>query len=235
MRPSSERTLCSHCPFIIRWHWYRGDDKSIDPLEQGRQKQVVGLIRTMFLKRFESSVRAFELSCDRLLKKLLAFLQVHSETDAEKGRFERWKRQHAEILGYAAHRQNEIWGDEGDEEPDEDILPQEFLDAVERLDRKDYDVVEMMQETYLDLENLVKFLDEARKFKPQHDDKLKKLIRLLKSKELDGQKVIIFTEFADTARYLLHELNAAGIEGVAEVDSASKMNRATSFAVCPIL
>jgi predicted helicase len=64
--------------------WYTGPDTSIDPFEQNRQKQVVGLIRTNFLKRLESSVAAFELSCERLLKKLLAFLEVHSETAAEK-------------------------------------------------------------------------------------------------------------------------------------------------------
>src|SRR5207247_646095 len=81
--------------------YYRGDDDTIDPLEQGRQAQVVGLIRTMFLKRFESSVWAFEQSCDRLLDKLLAFVQMHSETDAEVRRLERWKLQNAGILGYA--------------------------------------------------------------------------------------------------------------------------------------
>ena len=77
-----------------------------------------------------------------------------------------------------------------------------MLDAVERLDREEYDVEEMMSETFLDLDQIVHFLDEARKFEPKHDDKLQKLIRLLKSKELAGQKVLIFTEFADTARYL---------------------------------
>jgi len=71
--------------------WYKGDDDTIDPFEENRQRQVVGLIRTLFLKRFESSVCAFELSCDRLMKKLLAFLEVHSETDAEKKRLARWK------------------------------------------------------------------------------------------------------------------------------------------------
>jgi superfamily II DNA/RNA helicase len=84
----------------------------------------------------------------------------------------------------------------------------------------------MIQETYLDLENLVRFLDEARKFKPSHDDKLQKLIRLLKSKELVDQKVLIFTEFADTARYLFAQLRAAGIVGAAQIDSGSKANRA---------
>ena len=47
----------------------------------------------------------------------------------------------------------------------------------------------MMQETFLDLDQIVNFLEEARKFEPSHDDKLKKLIRLLNSKELEKQKV----------------------------------------------
>ena len=73
-------------PMYYPLHWYKGPDKDIDPFEQNRQHQVVGLIRTNFLKRFESSVVAFELSCDRLLKKLLAFIEVHSETAGEKSR-----------------------------------------------------------------------------------------------------------------------------------------------------
>ena len=174
------------------------------------------------LSVFESSVAAFELSCDRLLQKLLAFLEVHSESDAEKKRFERWKAQNAGVLGYAVQRQLELWGEEDKEADDEDIVPQEMLDAVERLDRAEYDVTEMMFETFLDLDQIVKFLDEARKFEPRHDDKLQKLIRLLRSKALVDQKILIFTEFADTARYLRQHLDEAGIEGVEQVDSATK-------------
>ena len=213
-------------PMYYPLHWYTGPDKDIDPFEENRQKQVVGLIRTNFLKRFESSVAAFELSCDRLLKKLLAFLEVHSESGAEKNRLDRWKAQKAEVLGYAVERQFELWGEEGEEGDDEDVVPQEMLDAVERLDRAEYDVKEMMSETLLDLDQIVDFLDEARKFEPRHDDKLQKLIRLLKSKALVDQKILIFTEFADTARYLKRRLDEAGIDGVEQVDSATKKNRA---------
>jgi hypothetical protein len=215
-------------PIYYPLAYYKGDDKSIDPFEENRQKQVVGLIRTGFLKRFESSVAAFELSCDRLMRKLLAFLEVHSESDAEKRRLDRWKHQNAELLNYVAHRQFELWKDaeDEDEDEDEDIVPQEFLEAVTKLSRDEYEVVEIMQETFLDLDQIVSFLEEAKKFQPRHDDKLKKLIRLLKSKELEGQKVLIFTEFADTARYLFQQLSEAGIKGVAQVDSATKTNRA---------
>lgn len=213
-------------PIYYPLAYYKGDDKSIDPWDENRQKQVVGLIRTNFLKRFESSVAAFELSCDRLMRKLLAFLEVHSETEPEKKRLERWKHQNAEVLNYVAHRQFDLWGDNDTEETDEDIVPEELLEAVTRLSREEYEVVEMIQETFLDLDQIVTFLEEAKKFKPSHDDKLKKLIRLLKSKDLEGQKVLIFTEFADTARYLFQQLTEAEIEGVAQVDSATKGNRA---------
>ncbi|MGH8587848.1 MAG: hypothetical protein ACREXX_00480, partial [Gammaproteobacteria bacterium] len=128
-------------------YWQKGpsgaseEDRQQRAFEENRQKQVVGLIRTNFLKRFESSVAAFELSCERLLKKLLAFLEVHSETDAEKKRLERWKTQNAEVLGYAAQRHLDFWSEDGDDSDDDDIVPQEMLEAVERLDRKEFDVV----------------------------------------------------------------------------------------------
>lgn len=214
-------------PLYYPLYWYIGSDSKIDPMEEGRQKQVVGLIRTMFLKRFESSICSFEFSCERLLKKLLAFLEIHSETDAEINRLERWKAQHEDILGFVSERQLGLFGDSLDEaEMEEDFLPQELLDSIEKLDRNEYNVSEMIQETYLDLDNLIRFLSEIRKFEPKHDDKLKKLIRLLKSKELIGQKVLIFTEFADTARYLFGQLKTAGIEGVEQIDSVTKTNRA---------
>jgi hypothetical protein len=213
-------------PMYYPLAWYKGPDKNIDPFEENRQRQVVGLIRTNFLKRFESSVAAFELSCDRLLQKLLAFLEIHSETAAEKKRLELWKVDNAEILGYARKRQLELWAEDGDETEDEDIVPQEMLEDVEHLDRSEYDVSAMIAETFRDLDQMVHFLGEARKFEPRHDDKLQKLIRLLKSKELLDQKVLIFSEFADTARYLKRELDNANIDGVAQVDSATKANRA---------
>jgi hypothetical protein len=213
-------------PIYYPLAYYKGDDKSIDPFEENRQKQVVGLIRTGFLKRFESSVAAFELSCDRLMRKLLAFVEVHSETDAEKKRLERWKHQHSDVLNYVLHRQFELWNDGEDEDEEEDIIPQEFLESVTKLSRDDYEVVEMIQETFLDLDQIASFLEEAKKFEPRHDDKLKKLIRLLNSKELESQKILIFTEFADTARYLFQQLKGAGIQGLAQVDSATKTNRA---------
>src|SRR5262249_17224606 len=154
----------------------------------------------------------FELSCDRLLQKLLAFVEIHSETVTEKKRLDIWKLDNAEILGYARKRQLELWAEDGEESEDEDIIPQEMLEGVEQLDRGEYDVSSMIGETFRDLDQIIHFLGEARKFEPKHDDKLQKLIRLLKSKEVADQKVLIFTEYADTARYLKRELDKADID-----------------------
>ena len=206
--------------------YYIGPDATIDPVEENRQRQLVGLIRTQFLKRFESSVWAFEQSCNRLLKKLLAFVQVHTTTEAAKKRLDRWMLQNAAVLDYVQHRQLELWGDTDEDEGDEDIIPEELLAQVKPLDGKEYAVDQILDETYLDLDQIIRFIIETRKFQPKHDDKLQKLIRLLKSKELDGQKVLIFTEFADTARYLYTHLDAAGIDHLDQVDSGSKKNRA---------
>ena len=52
-------------PMYYPLHWYRGPDTDIDPLEEGRQKQVVGLIRTNFLRTAPAQVRAGQIvGCD---------------------------------------------------------------------------------------------------------------------------------------------------------------------------
>ena len=48
----------------------------------------------------------------------------------------------------------------------------------------------------------------------------------MRSKEINDEKVLIFTEFADTARYLKNQLSDSGLKNVEQVDSASKNNRA---------
>ncbi len=214
-------------PIYYPLAYYTGPDDGIDPLEEGRQKQVVGLIRTQFLKRFESSVYAFERSLDRLMRKLLAFIEAHADTEADERRLDRWKRQHAEVIGYHPHLQLGLFAaDDEEEQGEEDVVPPELLEAVTQLDPDEYKVDEIVDEVYLDLDEITRFLDETRKFKPAEDDKLKKLKRLLKTKNVEGRKVLIFTEFADTARYLESQLNEAGFDGVEQLDGGSSKNRA---------
>jgi superfamily II DNA or RNA helicase len=206
--------------------YYNGQDKSIDPLKQGRQKEVVSLIRIQFLKRFESSTRAFELSCAALMLKLLAWLVKHCETHHEKHQLEWWKNKYSDLIGYCRDRQLELFGGELDEEADEDIVSPEMLEAVEELPREEYRVGDMIDETITDLVTLADFLQELRKFEVKNDDKLNALVKLLKTDPvLKKHKVLIFTEFMATARYLRQQLANLGLEGVDEVDSASDRDR----------
>jgi len=205
--------------------YYKGSDSSINPLEEGRQREVVGLIRTQFLKRFESSAQSFDMSCQALLLKLLAWVTKHSQTEAEKQRLDRWTRQHKEVIDYVREKQSEFREVEG-EWDEEDVIPEELLESIEALNRNEFKVEEILAETFLDLDQLAEFLDELKKFKPSHDDKLKALIKLLKTDPvLKKHKVLIFTEFMDTARYLKQQLINASITGIDEVDSQVNRDR----------
>ena len=208
---------------------YTGPDGNINPFEENRQRQVVGLIRTLFLKRFESSAYGFQKSLDLLMRKLLAFVEVHSETDAERDRYEVWKRQHAEVIGFRPERQLhlDLDGDEaGQEDAEEDVIPPELLEAVTDLSREEYNVPAILKETFADLDEIVRFIDVVRRLTPAQDDKLKKLVRVLRTRDLASRKVLVFTEFADTARYVESHLREAGIDGVARIDGGSTVNRA---------
>jgi superfamily II DNA or RNA helicase len=206
--------------------FYKGPDTSIDPFSQGRQKEVVALIRIQFLKRFESSARAFELSCATLFQKLLAFATKHSKTKTEVSRLERWKAQHNELLEYVKNLLHAYFGNETEAEADEDIITDEMLENVEELSRDEYGIEEILAETFLDMDQLVEFLLELKKFKPSQDDKLRALIGLLKSDPvLKKHKVMIFSEYMATARYLRNELEKAKIKDIDEVDSAVERNR----------
>lgn len=206
--------------------YYKGPADTIDSMVENRQKQVVGLIRTQFLKRFESSAYAFALSCDRLLLKLLAWVTRHSESEHEKSVLDRWKWQHSEIIGYVYEHQDGLFKLHKGEELEEDLVTDEMLDDVEYLPHDQYKIDEILSDTYLDLNQICEFLEELKKFKPKHDDKLKALTKLLKTDPvLKKHKILIFTEFAETARYLASQLKEEGIEGVDQIDSATKGDR----------
>jgi superfamily II DNA or RNA helicase len=204
--------------------FYKGADTSINPLEQGRQSQIVTLIRTQFLKRFESSAHAFEASCHALMMKVLTWVTKHAQTAGERRNLERWMARHGDLIGYVDQRQKTLFTQEEDE--DEDLISEEMLEDVEELNRAEYDVEAILGECYNDLDQLVEFLNELKNFEPKHDDKLKALIKLLKTDAVLRQhKVLIFSEYAATARYLKSQLEEAGIAGVDEVDSGIKRDR----------
>jgi SNF2 family DNA or RNA helicase len=190
-------------------------EREADAFEMGRQKQVVGLIRTLLLKRFESSAKAFEASSEDLLLKLLYFVELHNPRTAQ-----RWKDQHENLLErIRVHHHARGIRDLEDEELEEDLIPDAFKKKIEELDRREFNVAAMVMDTLLDMNQLAEFLNELKDFDPATDDKLQTLIELLNTDPvLKEHKVLIFTEYQDTARYLARHLQAAGIGPLVQVD-----------------
>lgn len=214
--------LAVYYPLAPQYLLRNEGDSEYASFDSGRQKQVVTLIRTQFLKRFESSARAFESSCYRLFKKLYAWVTVHTESDHDLRRLERWKLKHADLIKYVHEHQTELWSNETEEDQVEEFLNEDILNSVDQLDPEKFKIADILDDTYDDLDQLAEFLKEVAKVKPERDDKLKALLKLLKSDPLlKQQKVIVFTEFADTARYLEQELTKAGIEGICRIDGSS--------------
>lgn len=211
-------------PIYYPYAFYNGSDVNVIPaLEKGRRHQVVSLIRTLFLKRFESSVEAFKASCWNLMTKLLAWLEMNAETEYEKNLVFRWKKRNAKLINLT--EQQDLF-DLSEAEEHEDFISPDMLEKVEKLNRDDFEIDKIIAETLLDLDQLADFLKELELFKPSQDKKLRALINLLKKDPiLSKHKVIIFTEFMDTARYLEQQLKKEGIEGVAELDSGYKGDR----------
>jgi superfamily II DNA or RNA helicase len=198
---------------------YRRSDDDIDPFAEGRQSQIVGLIRTLLLKRFESSAISFRSSCEDLLLKLLYFVQLHNPKTAK-----RWQAQHEDLLvNIEQHLRARGRLSVDEEELEEDVIPEEYKKKIDKLDDNEYNTAEMVMDTMLDMNVLAKFLYELLDYTPAHDDKIQTLIQLLRENEvLRKNKVLIFTEYKDTARYIADQLTQAGIEPLEEIDSQSK-------------
>jgi superfamily II DNA/RNA helicase len=163
--------------------------------------------------------------------KLLAFLDKNIDTkkQVEVNRFNKWKLQNEELLNHVRARRAEL-GVQDEDDAEESELEEEFAEDFEPLDREKYRIDEIFDESYSDLEEVVDFLEELKTFDASHDNKLQSLIKLLKSDSvLKKHKVLIFSEFMTTARYLRRELDNAGVKGVEEIDSASKIDRGVAI------
>ena len=78
-------------------------------------------------------------------------------------------------------------------------------------------------------------LDELKDFDPAQDDKLQKLINLLKTDPmLRKHKVLIFTEYQSTARYLAEQLHKAGIGPWCKWTASATMPAQASTLLRPI-
>ena len=100
-----------------------------------------------------------------MLVKLLTFARSIAKP-RPKNRLERWRLRNRELIGYVHGRQLELFGDEADEEADEDVISEEMLEDVIELDPDEYNISEMLTETFSDLDQLALFLNEMASSSP---------------------------------------------------------------------
>ena len=163
-----------------------------------RERFLIGMIRTNFLKRLESSAKSLTLTLERTVKKIDDLME----------RIDRFKAQQHPPNGVSA----EVPPDEDEDEDDDEFFVNRARNPY-HLGQLDLD---RWQQNLL-LDRAV--LDAARRqvavVTPQRDGKLKEIRQVIRQKALnptvdrDGRpnrKILVFTTFKDTAEYLYENL-----------------------------
>ncbi|MBI3392580.1 MAG: helicase [Nitrospirae bacterium] len=182
------------------WHYVNAEKQKKEPYTnlQRAGANLRGLMRILLFKRFESSVYAFRETMKRLLKIHQAFLNsldagvVPAGEDAQAILYE------SDIL------------EEGD-------LVDALREVSKRYDANDFDVKTLRMHIEHDIELLQKILELVSPITPDKDAKLQMLKKRLADKPLRGAKRLIFTQYADTAKYLFANLNSDGKDAEVEV------------------
>ncbi len=155
-----------------------------------REQSLVGLMRVGILKRLESSINSFALTVENILNKIDRTIEAIEQRQ----------------LDYDAEMDiSEIDID------DPEFESMMFGNNVKVL-LQDMDLIKWKQDLLADKDKLETILLEAINVTPDRDAKLIELRTLIENKinnpiNPDNKKVIVFTAFADTARYLYKHLS----------------------------
>ncbi|HQO99672.1 MAG TPA: helicase-related protein [Caldisericia bacterium] len=203
-----ELTLARYNLYDYVYTEYRTESPYLE-LKQASQS-LKGLMRVILFKRLESSVEAFKKTISNLIN--LNWLMV----EAIKTGF----------IPAGEEAQKYMYQYKAKEEED-------FFETLEELSEKydtsAFDVDKLMNDINADIEILQDIDKMISKIDIENDDKFNVLKNLIE-KKLKNQKVLIFTEYSDTADYLYNNLNY--LEKVEKVDSKRKdwMNVIKRFA-----
>lgn len=180
---------------------YKKADVKKDEFEEGREQALVGIFKSRYLKRFESSIEAFRIS----IRRALQFIKTFESYALDKRLLDSTSFQKA--LRYI-EREDE----EDDATPtsvagelDASEEAREFFSQLPLLDHAQYDLRRLHDDLQKDVEILSRIWDLIKDIRPDQDKKVLELKELLAA-GLKGKKVLIFTYYKDTARYLYREL-----------------------------
>jgi hypothetical protein len=171
------------------WGYVRDSRRAAEPYARLRTTSagLHGLIRVLLFKRFESSVEAFRSSIRRMIEAHRAFLRALSEGIVPAG----------DEAQEALRAVGEVDGEE---------LLEMLREASSRYAVEDFDVERLTRDVNTDLGLLESILALVEPIAPEQDHKLVALQEQLRLPPLAEGKRLIFTQFADTARYLYQHL-----------------------------
>ncbi len=172
-----------------------------DEFEEGREQALVGIFKTRYLKRFESSVAAFRIS----VRRALAFIKTFEEYVLE-GRILD-SRSFNKAMQYLANEDEEDDATPASlaEDFDANEDAKAFLAGLPTLDTAQYDLRRLHHALQNDVDILTHVWLLIKDIHPEADAKLARLKELLGG-PLRGKKALLFTYYKDTARYLYREL-----------------------------
>jgi superfamily II DNA/RNA helicase len=172
------------------WHYLKAEKAKQEPYTnlQRAGANLRGLIRVLLFKRFESSVYAFRETVRRLLRAHETFNKALSQNIIPAG-------DDAQAILY---------------EPN-DAEEKDLMDALREVSIKyraeDFQLDKLKAHIEHDIEILRTMLELVEPITPDKDVKLQTLKQRLLQSPLVEQKKLIFTQYADTARYLYENLN----------------------------
>ena len=175
------------------WHYVVKEKQKREPYASLHRAgaNLRGLVRILLFKRFESSVHAFRETVRRLLTVHERFLEALSQGFVPAG-------EDAQAILYEPNMAEE----------------QDLMDALrqvsKRYDAADFDLESLKEHIHHDIQLLQKILSLVEPITPQKDAKLQTLKEWLDQGVLQEGKRLIFTQYADTARYLFENLNPGG-------------------------
>ncbi len=220
-----------------RLETYKEKGVTRNEFEEGREEALAGIFRSRYLKRFESSVDAFRISVRRALEFLETF-----ESYILDGR----------VLDSTSFQKAMRYLAREDEEDDATALPnsraealdasaeaRQFIEALPTLNADLYDLRRLHQDVRHDVDALRQVWQSIAGITAPRDAKLNALKDLLAG-ELKGRKVLVFTYYKDTARYLYRQLGsdepdavawrvAAGDPGIRRMDSGADARERASL------
>lgn len=173
--------------------------------EEGREKGLVGIFKSRFLKRLESSIEAFRLS----LRRALTFEETYLDYLLE-GKVVSSKDFQKAMRFLVRDEEDEFDAGSMAEELDTVAEARAYIESLPRVDLNQYELRKLRHDVEADVKAL-RSLHTRTEPLSESDGKLARLKELLAG-ELKGRKVLIFSSYKDTTRYLHRRLTDEAAE-----------------------